>query len=131
MTDAAIEEAHRANALSDAHGEHPEFGHRCLADEARGAGSVTAGRTAWRIGRDNRWWRVFGKKRSTKKAGPPVHGGLVRLHCCDRHHGNRVTVFGQVPVWNICEPGYEPGTRTRSVGFLTTARRRSTGTRHM
>ncbi|RPK33548.1 Integrase core domain protein [Streptomyces sp. ADI93-02] len=30
------------------------------------------------ICRDNQWWSVFGKKRSqAKKAGPPVHDGLV------------------------------------------------------
>ncbi|MFD8393967.1 hypothetical protein ACFV2N_33365 [Streptomyces sp. NPDC059680] len=37
-----------------------------------------ADRTAWRIRRDNGWWRVFGEKHSSKKAGPPVHDDLVR-----------------------------------------------------
>lgn len=63
VTDAVLEEAHRANALFDAHREHPEFGYRFLADEARSSGTAMADRTAWRICRDNRWWSVFGKKR--------------------------------------------------------------------
>ncbi len=79
VTDAVLEEAHRANALFDAHRDDPEFGYRFPADEARGAGAVMADRTAWRICRDNRWWSVFGKKRGKgKKAGPPVHDDLVR-----------------------------------------------------
>ncbi|MGW3492948.1 IS3 family transposase [Streptomyces sp. NPDC001020] len=79
VTDAVLEEAHRANALFSAHREDPEFGYRFLADEARGAGSVMADRTAWRICRDNRWWSVFGEKRGKlKRPGPPVHDDLVR-----------------------------------------------------
>ncbi|MEU4097632.1 IS3 family transposase [Streptomyces sp. NPDC026673] len=79
VTDAALEEAHRANALFDAHREDPEFGYRFLADEARTSGAAMADRTAWRICRDNHWWSVFGKKRGRiKKAGPPVHDDLVR-----------------------------------------------------
>ncbi|MEU0132204.1 IS3 family transposase [Streptomyces sp. NPDC006289] len=79
VTDAAVEEAYRSNALFDAHREDPEFGYRFLADEARVTGAGMADRTAWRICRDNRWWSVFGKKRGrVKKAGPPVHDDLVR-----------------------------------------------------
>jgi transposase InsO family protein len=79
VTAAALEQAHRANALFDAHREDPEFGYRFLADEARAMGAGMADRTAWRICRDNRWWSVFGKKRgSVKEAGPPVHDDLVR-----------------------------------------------------
>ncbi|MFF5030126.1 IS3 family transposase [Streptomyces collinus] len=79
VTDAVLEEAHRANALFDAHREDPEFGYRFLVDEARSSGAAMADRTAWRICRDNRWWSVFGKKRGRiKKAGPPVHDDLVR-----------------------------------------------------
>lgn len=39
-----------------------------------------AARTAWHICRDNRWWSVFGKKRSRygSRPGPPVHDDLVR-----------------------------------------------------
>lgn len=35
-----VVEAYRANALFDAHRDDPEFGHRLLADEARGAGEA-------------------------------------------------------------------------------------------
>ncbi|MFE3165414.1 hypothetical protein [Streptomyces sp. NPDC059224] len=41
VADAALEEAHRANALFNAHREEPEFGCR-LADEARSSGAATA-----------------------------------------------------------------------------------------
>ncbi|WP_433858062.1 IS3 family transposase [Streptomyces kronopolitis] len=79
VTVTVLEESYRANALFDAHRDDPEFGYRFLADEARGVGARMAGRTAWRICRDNRWWSVFGKKRGrVKKAGPPVHDDLVR-----------------------------------------------------
>ena len=55
VTDAVLEDAHRANALFDAHREDPEFGYRFLADEARSSGAAMANRTAWRICRDNHW----------------------------------------------------------------------------
>ncbi len=80
VTEAEITEAHRANALFDAHRDDPEFGYRFLAGEAETAGERMSERTAWRICRDNAWWSVFGKKRSKngKRPGPPVHDDLVR-----------------------------------------------------
>ena len=80
-TDSEIVEAHRANALFDAHHDDPEFGHRLLADEARQAGEAMADRTAWRICRDNAWWSSFGKKRGRngKKPGPAVHDDLCTV----------------------------------------------------
>jgi hypothetical protein len=79
VSEAEFEQDHRANVLFDAHRDDPEFGYRFLVDEARSTGAGMAGRTAWRICRDNRWWSVFGKKRGrTKKASPPVHDDLVR-----------------------------------------------------
>ncbi|MFN6548754.1 MULTISPECIES: IS3 family transposase [Mycobacteriaceae] len=78
ITDAELIEAHRANALFDAHHEDPEFGYRYLVEEACDAGEPMAARTGWRICTDNRWWSVFGKKRGKNgKAGPPVHDDLV------------------------------------------------------
>lgn len=79
VTDAEWVEAHRANALFDAHVDDPEFGHRLLADEARDAGEGMSDRTAWRICSDNNWWSAFGKKRGRtgKKPGPPAHDDLV------------------------------------------------------
>ena len=81
ITEGEIVEAHRANALFDAHHDDPEFGHRLLADEARYAGQVMADRTAWRICRDNAWWSSFGKKhgRKGKKPGPAVHDDLCTV----------------------------------------------------
>ncbi len=79
VTEAELVEAHRANALFDAHRDDPEFGYRFLADEAREAGQSMCRRTAWRICSENHWWSAFGKKkaRSGKRPGPPVHDDLV------------------------------------------------------
>jgi putative transposase len=79
VTDAEYAEAHRANALFDAHRDDPEFGYRYLVEEARDAGQSMAERTAWRICSANQWWSVFGKRKRGKngKAGPPVHDDLV------------------------------------------------------
>ncbi|MFD5514260.1 hypothetical protein ACFWIB_42335, partial [Streptomyces sp. NPDC127051] len=74
---AVPEQAYRANALSDAHHDDPEFGHRFLADEARDAGARMADRTAWRICRDNHRWSVSGKNRGRGgKAGPPLSSSM-------------------------------------------------------
>ncbi|CAM5609588.1 hypothetical protein SDIAM103S_05937 [Streptomyces diastaticus subsp. diastaticus] len=81
VTDAELTEAHRANALFEAHRDGPEFGHRFLVDEAPAAAQVMAERAGWRICRDNRWWSVFGKRKGrgkNAKAGPPVHDDRVR-----------------------------------------------------
>ncbi|MFL0457483.1 IS3 family transposase [Brachybacterium paraconglomeratum] len=80
VTPSELVEAYRANALSDAHRDDPEFGYRFLAGEAEVAGQRMCERTAWRICRDNRWWSVFGKKRGKngKRPGPPVHDDLVQ-----------------------------------------------------
>jgi len=64
VTAAELEQAHRADALFDAHRDDPEFGYRLLVDEARDSGQQMAERTAWRICSDNGWWSVFGKPRS-------------------------------------------------------------------
>jgi transposase InsO family protein len=80
VTDAEWVQAHRANALFDAHREDLEFGYRFLADEARDAGQPMADRTAWRICSVNGWWSVFGKKKpyaKARKAGAPAHDDLV------------------------------------------------------
>ncbi len=76
VTDAEWVEAHRANALFDAHRDDPEFGYRFLVDEARDAGQMMVDRTAWRICSVNGWWSVFGKKKpysKARKAGVPAH----------------------------------------------------------
>ncbi|RII06872.1 hypothetical protein DSC45_35225 [Streptomyces sp. YIM 130001] len=44
VTEAVLDQAHRANALHDAHREDPEFGYRFLADEARSTGADMADR---------------------------------------------------------------------------------------
>ena len=80
VTDAEWVQAHRADAIFDAHRDDPEFGYRFLLDEARDAGQDMAERTAWRICTDNGWWSRFGKKKRYAKArvGAPAHDDLVR-----------------------------------------------------
>lgn len=79
VTDAQRVEAHRANALFDAHREDPEFGYRYLADEAHVAGEALCRRTAWRICSAGGWRSTISKKGRGRhrKAGPPVHDDLV------------------------------------------------------
>jgi putative transposase len=80
VSDADWVQAHRANALFDAHREDLEFGHRLLADEARERGQAMADRTAWRICSANGWWSVFGKPKAyakARRAGAPAHDDLV------------------------------------------------------
>lgn len=81
VTDAEWVQAHRANALFDAHRDDPQFGYRYLRDEARDAGQAMVDRTAWRICSDNGWWSAFGKKRGKngKRPGPPVHDDLCAV----------------------------------------------------
>src|SRR3954465_6095786 len=76
-------QAHRANALFDAHRDDPEFGYRFLADEAREEGHAMADRTAWRICSANGWWSAFGKPRrrhgkKKRKPGTPAFDDLVQ-----------------------------------------------------
>ncbi len=82
VTEAELVEAHRANALFDAHRDDDTFGYRLLADEAAVAGGeVMCRRTAWRICRDNQWFSAFGKKQGRngkRPPGPPVHDDLVQ-----------------------------------------------------
>ncbi len=79
ITESELIEAYRANALSDARVDDPEFGYRLLADGAADSGQVMARRTAWRICSTNGWFSVFSKKKRDKagKPGPPMHEDLV------------------------------------------------------
>ena len=88
VTDSEVVEAHRANALFDAHTDDPEFGYRPLANEARDAVESMADRTAWRIALANWLYSAFGKKRARngKKPGPAVHDN----HCTVTNENGRV-----------------------------------------
>lgn len=78
ITDAEYLEAHRADALFDAHRDDPEFGYRFLVTEAADVGRPMAERTGWRICSTNGWWSAFGKKRGkNSRPGAPVHDDLV------------------------------------------------------
>lgn len=81
MTDQEWEEAHRLNALIDAHRDDPEFGYRYLADTAEeDAGVKMAHRTAWRLCHFQGVFSVISKRKKGKstRPGPPVHDDLVR-----------------------------------------------------
>jgi putative transposase len=97
VTDAELTEAHRANALFDAHADDREFGYRSLVDQARDAGEPMAERTAWRICSTNGWWSAFGKQRGKngKKPGPPVHDDLCAY--LDEHGVTRHRFTAEAP----------------------------------
>lgn len=80
LTASELGEAYRANALFNAHREHPEFGSRFLVAGDQAAGEAMCKRTASKICRDNQCWSVFGKKRGNncKRPVSPVHDDLVR-----------------------------------------------------
>lgn len=60
VTVSEVEQAHRANALHDAHLNDPEFGFRRLRDEAEDAGQPMVVRTAWQPCHQNQWPSAFG-----------------------------------------------------------------------
>ncbi|XNZ00212.1 DDE-type integrase/transposase/recombinase [Micrococcus luteus] len=101
VTTAELVEAHRANALVDAHTDDREFGYHYLVEQARDAGEPMAERTAWRICSANGWWSAFGKKRGRngKTPGPPVHDDLCAY--LDEHGGtgHRFTAQGPNELW--------------------------------
>lgn len=99
VTDAEWEQAHRLNALIDAHADDPEFGYRYLADEAHDAGYPMATRTAWRLCHSQGVFSVISTRRKGKgtRPGPPVHDDLVK-----RQFSN-VTEFNAVWFTDITE----------------------------
>ena len=109
VTPAEWDQAHRANALLDAHRDDPEFGYRYLHEEAATAGVTMSARTAWKLCSANAWWSAFGKKRGRngKKPGPPVHDDLLATtdeHGVTRHefvadHPNQVWLSDLTENW--------------------------------
>ncbi len=80
VCDAGWVQAHRVNALVDAHREDPEFGYRFLANEARKAGWRMSRRTAWRLCSEAGITSAAQRRRRSKnrKQGPPLHDDLVQ-----------------------------------------------------
>lgn len=101
ITRAEWDQAHRANALFDAHRDDPEFGYGYLHEEAVDKGPSMSPRTAWKLCSTNTWWSSFGKKRGKngKRPGPPVHDD--RLATVDEHEVTRHEFVAQHPkqVW--------------------------------
>lgn len=81
VRDQQWEEAHRLNALIDAHREDPEFGYRYLADEDEETGYPMAPRTAWRLCHFHGVASVIVRRKRGKGArpGPRFHDDLGRL----------------------------------------------------
>lgn len=73
-------QAHRINALVDAHRDDPAFGYRFLAGEARKAGWQMSRRTAWVLCSSSGIVSSAQRRRrgKGKKPGPPVFDDLVR-----------------------------------------------------
>lgn len=107
VTDADWVQAHRMNALHDAHVEDPTFGYRFLAHEARKAGWQMSRRTAWTLCSTAGILSAAQRKRRGKgtKAGPPVFDDHVqRIFTADapnrvwltditEHHTNEGKVY--------------------------------------
>ncbi|WP_211090472.1 hypothetical protein [Nesterenkonia sedimenti] len=79
VRDQEWDQAHRLNALSDAHRDDPEFGYRYLTDEAHDAGYPMAARTAWRLCNAQGVFSVISRRKKGRgtRPGPPVHDDLV------------------------------------------------------
>lgn len=79
VTEAEWEQAHRMNALIDAHRDDPEFGYRLLRDEAEDAGWTMCRRTAWSLAAQAGLVSATQRRRrgKGKKPGPPVFDDLV------------------------------------------------------
>lgn len=80
VTAPQILQAHRMNALVDAHRDDPEFGYRFLADEAAIAGWPMARRTAWSLSAQAGLVSTTQRRRRGKgtPTGPPVFDDLVQ-----------------------------------------------------
>lgn len=80
VTDVEWLQAHRINALHDAHADDPTFGYRFLAHEARKAGWRMSRRTAWSLCSSSGILSSAQRRRRRKgkKAGPPVFDDHVQ-----------------------------------------------------
>jgi transposase InsO family protein len=80
VTSAEWVQAHRINALHDAHVEDPTFGYRFLGHEARKAGWSMSRRTAWSLCSQSGILSAAQRRRRGKgtKAGPPVFDDHVQ-----------------------------------------------------
>jgi transposase InsO family protein len=80
VTDAEWVQAHRINALHDAHQDDPTFGYRFLAHEARKTGWRMSRRTAWSLCSQSGILSAAQRRRRGKgtKAGPPVFDDHVQ-----------------------------------------------------
>lgn len=80
VTDAEWVQAHRINALYDAHRDDPTFGYRFLAHEARKAGRRMSRRTAWSLCSTSGITSAAQRRRrgKGKKTGPPVFDDHVQ-----------------------------------------------------
>ncbi len=80
VTETEWVQAHRVNALWDAHADDPTFGYRFLAGEARRAGWRMSRRTAWKLCSQAGITSAAQRRRrgKGKRSGPPVFDDLVK-----------------------------------------------------
>lgn len=80
VTSAEWIQAHRINALRDAHHDDPAFGYRFLAHEARRAGWRMSRRTAWSLCSTSQIASAAQRRRTGKgrRVGPPVFDDHVQ-----------------------------------------------------
>jgi putative transposase len=72
------DDAHLINAAVDIHHDDPAFGYRFIADQLHERGLTAGENRVARLCSQQRIWSVFAKKRGlNRRAGPPVHDGLV------------------------------------------------------
>jgi hypothetical protein len=71
--------AHLINAAIDIHHDDPAFGYRFIADELPAHGITAGENRVARLCSQQQIWSSFAKRRGlNRRAGPPVHHGLVR-----------------------------------------------------
>ncbi|MET8354234.1 MULTISPECIES: IS3 family transposase [unclassified Micromonospora] len=74
-----LNDAYLINAALHIHHDDPAFGYRFIADELPAHGITAGANRVARLGKVQRIWSVFAKKKGlTRRAGPPVHDDLVQ-----------------------------------------------------
>ena len=74
--------AHLINAALDIHRADPQYGYRFICDELADIGIKASEPRVRRLCSQQHIWSLFAKKAGLRgKAGPPVHGDLVKPNC--------------------------------------------------
>jgi transposase InsO family protein len=100
VTDSEWVQAHRVNALWDAHGDDPTFGYRFLTGEARRSGWQMSRRTAWKLCSQFAITSAAQRRRwgKGKRSGPAVFDDPVQ-HVFTADAPNRVWLTDITEHW--------------------------------